>query len=242
MFKRFAPVVLIGLALLLYVASPVLAEEASVHEPAATASEEVHGVKEAAHGAVQESAVHEKAGHEAAAHGEGHAGGHEHHGLTHGQVMNFVWHCLNFALLLVILVKFLKQPISDSLKGRQESIAKAFEELEAKKEEAAARFQEYENKLSGMDEEAKQILENFVAQGQKERDTIIEQAKAAAERIKAQAEFYVQQELAKAKVELQKEVADAAVKMAEELIRKNLTEQDQSRLISEYLERVVHKN
>ncbi len=242
MFKRFAPVILIGLALLLYVASPVLAEEASVHEPAATASEEVHGVKEAAHEAVQESAVHEQAGHEAAAHGEEHAGGHEHHGLTHGQVMNFVWHCLNFALLLVILVKFLKQPISDSLKGRQESIAKAFEELEAKKEEAAARFQEYENKLSGMDEEAKQILENFVAQGQKERDTIIEQAKAAAERIKAQAEFYVQQELAKAKVELQKEVADAAVKMAEELIRKNLTEQDQSRLISEYLERVVHKN
>jgi len=238
MFKRFAQLVLIGLALLLYVAGPVSAEEAAVHESAVAASGGMHEVKEVAHGATHNANPEHVAAHEAAAHGEGHG----HGGLTHGQVMNFVWHCLNFALLLVILFKYLKQPITDSLKGRQESIAKAFEELEAKKEAAAARFREYEQKLSGMDEEAKQILETFVAQGQKERDTIIEQAKAAAERIKAQAEFYVQQELAKAKVELQKEVADAAVKMAEELIRKNLTEQDQSRLISEYLERVVHKN
>ncbi len=228
MFKRLLVVLLFCVGALMYAAGPVLAEEAGMaHEAGAVAAEAAHG---AAHGEAQ---------HEAAGHGGEHGG---HHALTHGQVMNFVWHCLNFALLLVILVKFLKQPISDSLKGRQESIAKAFEELEAKKEEAANRFKEYEQKLSGMDEEAKRILENFVAQGQKERDTIIEQAKAAAERIKAQAEFYVQQELAKAKTELQSEVAELAVKMAEEIIRKNLTEQDQSKLISEYLERVVQKN
>jgi len=166
----------------------------------------------------------------------------EHHGLTHVQVMNFVWHCLNFTLLVLILIKYLKKPIEDAIKGREESIAKAFEELEAKKEEAAKRFNEYEKKLSGMDQEAKQILDNFVAQGEKAKDNIIEQAKAAAERIKAQAEFYVQQELAKAKIELQKEVADMAVSMAEEIIKKNLTEQDHAKLISEYLERVVHKN
>ena len=228
MSKNIAVVILFLLGSLLYISAPVLAEEAAGHDAAVAA--------DVSHGAVEHSAAeHGAAGHEGAAHGE-------HHGLTHGQVMNFVWHCLNFALLIVILVKFLKEPISSSLKGRQESIAKAFDELEDKKQQAEARFKEYEQKLSGMDEEAKQILENFVAQGQKERDAIIEQAKAAAERIKAQAEFYVQQELAKAKIELQKEVADMAVSMAEEIIKKNLTEQDQAKLISEYLERVVHKN
>ncbi len=241
MSRRFVMVLLFSLGMLFYVASPVFSEEAgSAHEAPSVAVEAAHATAPAAHG----EAVHEVAGQQASHEASGgHGGGHgEHHGLTRVQVMNFIWHCLNFTLLVIILVKYLKKPIADSLKGRQESIAKAFEELEAKKEEAATRFKEYEQKLSGMDEEAKKILENFVAQGQKERDTIIEQAKAAAERIKAQAEFYVQQELAKAKVELQKEVADMAVKMAEEIIRKNLTEQDQSRLISEYLERVVHKN
>jgi F-type H+-transporting ATPase subunit b len=180
------------------------------------------------------------AGHEAEAGHEGHEG--HSHALTHVQIMNFIWHCLNFTLLVLILLKYLKKPIADSLKGRSESIAKAFDDLEAKKVEAEKKYAEYEKKLSGMDEEAKKILESFVKQGEAEKDKIIKQAQETEERIRAQAEYYVQQELAKAKKELQDEVANVAVKMAEEIIRKNLTEQDHSKLISEYLERVVHKN
>jgi len=46
--------------------------------------------------------------------------------------MTFVWFCLNFALLVCILVKFGKKPVTEALKGRTESIRAAFEELEAK--------------------------------------------------------------------------------------------------------------
>jgi F-type H+-transporting ATPase subunit b len=186
-------------------------------------------------------------GHETASHGEegaaGHGEGHgEHHGLTHSQVMNFIWHCLNFTVLAFILVKFLRKPIAGALKGRTESIRAAFEELEAKRADAERKYAEYEGKLSTMDEQAGRILKSFTEQGEAEKEKIITQAHETAERIKAQAEFYVQQELAKAKTELQTEVADMAVKMAEDLIRKNLNEEDHHRLISEYLERVVQKN
>jgi len=180
------------------------------------------------------AAVHTE-GHDAAAHGE-------HHGLTHNQVMNFIWHCLNFAILAFILVKFLRKPIAGALKGRTESIRAAFEDLEAKRADAERKYAEHEAKLSNMDEQAERILKTFIEQGEAEKEKIITQAHEAAERIKAQAEFYVQQELAKAKTELQSEVADTAVKMAEDLIRKNLNEEDHHRLISEYLERVVQKN
>lgn len=183
-------------------------------------------------------AVHGE-GHEAAAHGEGHG---EHHGLTHSQVMNFIWHCLNFSILAFLLVKFLRKPIAGALKGRTESIRAGFEELEAKRADAERKYAEYESKLSTMDEQAGRILKSFTEQGEAEKEKIITQAHEAAERIKAQAEFYVRQELAKAKTELQTEVADMAVKMAEDLIRKNLNEEDHHRLISEYLERVVQKN
>ncbi len=190
--------------------------------------------------------VHDTAtggGHEIASHGEEGAAGHgEHHGLSHSQVMNFIWHCLNFSILAFLLVKFLRKPIAGALKGRTESIRAAFEELEAKRADAERKYAEYEAKLSTMDEQAKRILKSFTEQGESEKEKIIAQAHEAAERIKAQAEFYVQQELAKAKTELQTEVADMAVKMAEDLIRKNLNEKDHHRLISEYLERVVQKN
>jgi F-type H+-transporting ATPase subunit b len=185
------------------------------------------------------AAVHAE-GHEAdEAHGEGHG---EHHGLTHSQVMNFIWHCLNFSILAFLLVKFLRKPIAGALKGRTESIRVGFEELEAKRADAERKYAEYESKLSTMDEQAERILKTFTEQGEAEKEKIISQAHEAAERIKAQAEFYVQQELAKAKTELQTEAADMAVKMAEDLIRKNLNEEDHHRLISEYLERVVQKN
>ncbi len=162
--------------------------------------------------------------------------------LSHRQIMNFIWACLNFAALVYILVRFGKKPVATALNGRIESIQNAFDDLDARRAEAEKKYAEYEHKLSGIDEQAKRILESFKEQGEAEKEKIIAQARDTAEAIKAQAEFYVRQELANAKKELQSEIADMAVKMAEELIRKNLNEQDHHRLISEYLERVVQEN
>ncbi len=232
--RKYLSILILSFLVAIFLGSGCWAAEEAM--PSGEAGHATASVEHASHEAAP--AAHEGAAeaHEAGAH-EGHS-----HALTHTQVMNFIWHCLNFTLLVLILVKYLKQPIADSLKGRTESIAKAFDELEAKKVEAEKRYAEYEKKLSGMDAEAKKILESFIKQGEAEKEKIITQAKETAERIKAQAEYYVQQELAKAKKELQDEVANVAVKMAEDIIRKNLTEQDHSKLISEYLERVVHKN
>ncbi len=197
-----------------------------------------HEAPAAGHEAAAAAANH---GSEAAAeHGAGGHGGH--HGITKTQMMNFIWHCLNFSLLAIVLFKLLRKPISGALQGRTESIRTELENLEKQKAEAQQKYAEYEKRLSNMEQEAEKILQTFIEQGKAEKEKIIAQAKEAAERIKGQAEFFVQQELAKAKVELTKTVADTAVKMAEDLIRKNLTEKDHHRLISEYLEKVVHKN
>lgn len=207
-------------------------DEHGVHTATADEMASTTFVEDEAHGVV----AHDE-------HGEGHSGEHgEHHGVTHSQVMNFIWHCLNFSILAFVLVKYLRKPISDGLKGRTESIKAQFADLDSKKVDAEQKYAEYEAKLSGMDDEAKKILDNYISQGQAEKEKIIVQANEAAERIKAQAEFYVQQELSRAQKDLRSEVADMAVGVAEDIIRKNLTEQDHDALISDYLERVVQKN
>jgi len=234
-YKKFISLLILSVSIALYLCSGCLAAEE--HVPSGEHGKAAVSVEQGVHDAGQ-AASHEA---EAVAH---EAGGHEghSHALTHLQIMNFIWHCLNFTLLVLILLKYLKKPISDSIKDRSDSIAKAFKDLEAKKADAEKRYGEYEKRLSGMDQEAKRILESFLKQGEAEKEKIIIQAQQTAERIKAQAESYVLQELSKAKKELQDEVSNIAVKMAEEIVRKNLTEQDHSKLISEYLERVVHKN
>ena len=58
-------------------------------------------------------------------------------------------------------------------------------------------------------------------------------------RIEEQARITIDQEIKKAKEELQEEISEIAVNLAEELIKKNMKPEDEKRLISEYVNKVV---
>lgn len=159
-------------------------------------------------------------------------------GLSTEKLWDLLWRTVNFAALVVILVKFGAKPVANALKGRQLAIKEQFETLEAKKAEAEKSYQAYEAKLSQIDQEVKEIMENAIAQGVEEKDRIIAEANRAADDIKRQAEMAVQYEIAAIKLQLREEVANQAVMMAEELIKKNLQQDDQVKLIEDYLEKV----
>lgn len=178
--------------------------------------------------------VHEEAG----GHAAGEAEAEEHPGVTHEQIKNFIWWSVNFLILLGILYKFGKEPVSNMFRSRREAIANEYEDLMAKKREAEARYTELQEKLKGLEAEAQRLLETFREQGKKEAERIIEEAKLNAERLKQQAELYIQQEIARARKELQLEVAELAVRMAEELIQKNITAEDHRRLFDEFIQKV----
>ena len=151
---------------------------------------------------------------------------------------DLLWRVMNFAVLLIVLIKVLSKPIANGLRARQQSIREQFTDLEERKAEADSAYQTYEEKLESIDQEIKDIIQSAVAQGEAEKERIIEEANRAAEDIKRQAEMAIQHELAEAKLKLREEVANQAVVMAEELIRKNLQEADQVKLIEDYLAKV----
>ncbi len=159
-------------------------------------------------------------------------------GIPTAKWWDLLWRAMNFAVLVIILLKFAAKPIGNILKGRQLAIKEQFETLEAKKAEADKSYQSYEAKLSQIDQEVKQIMENAIAQGVEEKDRIIAEANRAADDIKRQAEMAVQHEIAAIKLQLREEVANQAVLMAEELIKKNLQKDDQVKLVEDYLEKV----
>ena len=163
-----------------------------------------------------------------------------HHGgsLSPAKLKDLLWRVLNFAVLLAILIKLLSKPIANGLRARQQSIKEQFADLEERKAEADSAYQTYEKKLESIDQEIQEIVQAAVAQGEAEKERIINDANRAAEDIKRQAEMAVQHELAEAKLKLREEVANQAVAMAEELIRKNLQEADQVKLIEDYLAKV----
>ena len=158
--------------------------------------------------------------------------------LSPAKLKDLLWRVLNFAVLLVVLIKVLSKPIANGLRARQQAISEQFADLEARKAEADKAYQTFEEKLAAIEGEVNDIIQSAVAQGEAEKERIIEEAKRAAADIKRQAEMAIQHELAEAKLQLREEVANQAVVMAEELIRKNLQETDQVKLIEDYLAKV----
>ena len=159
-------------------------------------------------------------------------------GLPTAKWWDLLWRTLNFAVLLIVLIKVLAKPIANGLHARQQSIKEQFTDLEERKAEADNAYKTYEEKLASIDQEVSDIIQSAVAQGEAEKERIISDANRAAEDIKRQAEMAIQHELAEAKLKLREEVANQAVVMAEELINKSLQDADQVKLIEDSLAKV----
>jgi F-type H+-transporting ATPase subunit b len=159
-----------------------------------------------------------------------------HHGITPTQIQNLIWWTVNFLALLIILFKLLRKPLVNFLQNRKETIQREYEELLRKKREAEAQYLELQAKLKNMEDEAKQILQNYIEQGQKEKERIIKEAEEQAKRVLEQADLYIKHELEKAKEDLRKELAQEVVKLTEERLLKGLTIEDHKRIFQDVVE------
>lgn len=204
---------------------------ASSSTPAAdsahTATVESSAAADGAHGVSAEDSHAEEGSH-------GAVGG----SLSAAKLKDLFWRVINFIALMIILVKFGAKPIGSALAGRQQKIRDELAELEARKAEAETSYREFEAKLSTVEKDIDRIVEKAIAQAEVEKTKIIEKAEQSAEDIKRQAQLAIQNEIMVARRTLKNDVADQAAVMAEELIIKNLTSDDQVKIIEEYLDKV----
>ncbi len=215
------------------------AEAAGVAGHAAVEAKHDDDSAAADHGAAAGNDEHAAA---ASAHGEA-AHGDAEHGGGHGYskkdyVLDFMWRCVNFSILVGFLIYYARKPLMDFLFNRSKDIASAIERAEKMREEAEQKYNEYQKKIDTLDDEVARIVADFETDGEREKERIIERAKLEAEKIKKQVELTADSELQKAKFELQNEVGELAVKLAEELLGKNIGPQDQKKLIKDYLSKI----
>jgi len=236
MNKRIVKIVLLAVfTLTVGVASIVIASTESGHGGEAVVSAESagHGVEEgqAEQGHSEEGQVAEHSSE--GGHGEAHGGS-----FTPAKLKDLFWRVVNFAALLIILIKFLAKPIGNGLAARQQRVKEELDDLLAKRDEAERSYKQFESRLAGMEKEMENLVEKAIAQAKVEKERILEAAEKTADDIKRQAEATVQAEVVEAKKVLQNEVAEQAALLAEELIIKNLTPADQVAITEQYLDRV----
>ncbi len=170
-------------------------------------------------------------------------GGHgDAHGISPAKIQDFIWRTLNFVVFAGILIKLVAKPAKQFFAGRSLEIAASFDELEAKKNAAEEALKEAQKRLKEVAGEREELIKQFIAEGELEKKKIIEKAELVAARIKEMASLSIQQETKKAAQELKQEVAEKATQMAEALIKKEITPTDQTKLVEEYLHKVVQKH
>ena len=169
-------------------------------------------------------------------HGDEHGGGHGDNG---AKLKDLFWRAMNFLLLVGVLFFLLRKPVAQGLEARRQGIKDQLADLERQKQEAEKELATYQEKMARLDDEVKKIVAEYVQEGEALKAKIIEGAQVAAERLQEQAKKNIEHEFQKAREELKAEMAEQAVAMAEELIQKNINDDDQKVIIDEYLTKVV---
>lgn len=158
------------------------------------------------------------------------------------ETWGLIWKATNFIILVVLLYKLLANRIKTYFKNRSSSIEKAIREAEKIKKEAEKKYEGLKEKLQNIDKEAENIAELFRKEGLAEKERGIESAKKEAEKIKRQAVQTIEQEVTRAKGMIRKEFAESMVKTAADLISKKQNDNDNERIVKEYIEKVVKLN
>ncbi len=149
------------------------------------------------------------------------------------------WKVLNFAVLVVAVFFIARKPVAEFFSSRAKSIEDEINELEEKKADAQKKLAEYQAKFKNLDQESKQIVEDYIKQGEDAKTRILAEASAQAEKLEDMAKRNIEQEFKSAKAILQQEIVEMAMKKAEEVIVASISSDDQDKLVDDYLKKVV---
>lgn len=131
------------------------------------------------------------------------------------------WACiaLNFAIVAVAIIFFLKSNLPAMFRGRTQEIQKGIEEARRSSEDAGRRLHEIENRLSRLSIEVGDIQKHAEAESRSEEERVLASITEEKKKIVEAAEQEIGQATNVARRDLQKYAADLAVSIAEKSIR-----------------------
>jgi F-type H+-transporting ATPase subunit b len=140
----------------------------------------------------------------------------------------------NFAILVGLLVYFLKTPVSVYLVSRATAIRRDLVTAAEMRAQAAAQLAEIERKLQSLPAELAALKAQGAQDVAAEQARIAQAAAVERERLIQQTRREIEMRLRVARRELTEHAAQLAVRIAEERIKRTITPEDQMRLVDRY--------
>ncbi len=148
----------------------------------------------------------------------------------------FLWHTLNFIVLIGLLYKFLYAPVVGMLDERTKRIEESLAAAERAQAEVAQADRERDELLTTTRREIQEMMTTAQQVADRIQSEARSSAQAESQRIIETARQEADAERAQAMAELRREVASLAVQAAERIISRNLDDQAQRQLVDEFLD------
>jgi len=143
----------------------------------------------------------------------------------------FIWTIVTFLVLLGL-------PLLKALDSRQEAIRKSLDDARQAKEELERLRQESAQILKTARVEAEGIIAQSRTDAERLREELKQKAKADADAIARNAERQIQLETGRAIQQVRKEAVDLSLLIASKILQRNLSKEDNERLIEEALRQI----
>jgi F-type H+-transporting ATPase subunit b len=150
----------------------------------------------------------------------------------------FIWTILTFLILLTLLAKFAWRPLLQALDSRQEAIRKSLDDAQKAKQELERLQQESTQIIRQARVEADAIITRSRSDAERLREEMRQKARAESDAIVKNAERQIQLETTRALQQIRHEAVDLSVMIASKIIQRNLSKEDNERLIDEALRQV----
>jgi F-type H+-transporting ATPase subunit b len=150
----------------------------------------------------------------------------------------FIWTILTFLVLLGLLAKFAWRPLLQALEARQELIRKSLDDAQQARGELERLNQQSAQILKESRVQAEAIIAQSRGDAERLREEMRQKAKGEAETIVRNAERQIQLETGRALQQIRREAADLSVMIASKLIQRNLSQEDNEKLIEDALAQV----
>jgi F-type H+-transporting ATPase subunit b len=153
----------------------------------------------------------------------------------------YIWTIATFLVLVAALAKFAWRPLLEALDRRQEAIRRSLDDAQKARQELERLNVESQRILAAARAEADQILSNTRSDANRFREELKQKAQTEAAGIVKNAERQIELETARALQQIRTEAVDLSVAIASKLLARNVTKEDNERLIEETFKQIAER-
>jgi F-type H+-transporting ATPase subunit b len=154
----------------------------------------------------------------------------------------YIWTIIVFLVLAFLLMKFAWKPLLAMLEKREDNIKLALLDAEKARDELANVKEDTEKLLNEARTESQAIVVAGKKNAERMQEEIVDKAQSKSDALLADAKKQIQLEKDRAITDVRAEVVNLSMQVAEKLIKKNLSKEDNLKLINESLSSINQKN